>query len=128
MSILNFLQVAEDLELAGLIWAPSIGDEIADRVNRERVSVLIDPQGLTPTELRSTFLWLPTLEQMVIQLEARQTILYHAGLDLSETALHYTTVIQSPLGQFETKAGSLRESVGIALRSLLLADQRGTLH
>lgn len=128
MSIFNFLQVAEDLELAGLVWAPSIGDEIADRAKKELVSVLIDPQGLTPSELRASFLWLPTLEQMVTQFEARQTILYHAGLDLSETSLHYRTVIKSPVGEFETMAGSLRESMGIALRSLLLADQQGNFH
>ena len=128
MSMLQFLQIAGDLELAGLLWTPAIGDEVPQRAEPELISVLVDPKGLSMGELRSTFLWLPTVEQMVFQFEARQAILFHAGLDLSEQMMAYKTVIQSPKGQIETRAESLRESVGIALRNLLVADHREQLH
>jgi len=120
--MLHFLEVAEDLELAGLLWRPEIGDEISDRKKKGFVSVLVDPQGLTPLELRSTYIWLPTVEQMVMQFEARQTILFHAGLEMTDTSYCYKTVIKSPKGPIESRGDSLRTSVGIALRNLLLND------
>ena len=123
MAAVNFYQVAEDLELAGLFWRPEIGDEIADRNNRAAVSILVDPKGMTPTELRSTYIWLPTIEQMVSQLEARQGILCHAGLELTEQAMAYRTVIQTPAGALESRADSIRLSMGIALRNFLLSSQ-----
>ncbi len=119
--IQDLLQVAEDLELAGLIWCPEIGDEICHKVDRRLISVLVDPQGLTPDELRSTYLWLPTVEQMVVQFEARQTVLSHAGMELSEKDLCYKTIIQAPIGEIESKAVTLRLSVAFALRDLLLS-------
>lgn len=121
MSLLPFLPVAEDLELAGLIWRPEIGDEVSDRRHPDAVSILVDPQGMTPTELRSVYLWLPSVEQMVMQFEARQAILFHAGLEVSDSALYYKTVIKSQLGPIESRAESLRVSLGIALRNLLLS-------
>jgi len=126
--MLHFLAIAGDLELAGLLWTPSIGDEVSQRAEPALISVLVDPKGLSTGELRSTFLWLPTLEQMVYQFEARQAILFHAGLDLTEQIMAYKTVIQSPKGQIETRAESLRESVGIALRDLLVSDHRDQFH
>ena len=127
MDILHFLTVAEDLELAGLLWKPEIGDEIAERTHLRTVSVLVDPQGMTPAQLRSIYLWLPTVEQMVLQLEARQVILCHTGLELSEKSIGYRTVVQAPQGQFETIGSSLRLSVGMALRSILLCDNPETI-
>lgn len=116
-----FLNIAEELELAGLVWKPEIGDEICFRQKRETISVLVDPQGLTPSELRSTYLWLPTVEQMVWQFEARSAILEHTGLELTQKAMCYKTVIKSSFGEIESKASSLRSSVGLALRSLLIS-------
>ena len=84
MKLPPFINVAEDLELAGLIWRPEIGDEISNRHEPGAVSVLVDPQGMTPTELRSVYLWLPTVEQMVLQFEVRQAILFHAGVELTD--------------------------------------------
>lgn len=118
----RFLELAEDLELAGLIWQPEIGDEIARRKEKAAVQILVDPQGMTPNELRSTYLWLPTVEQMVIQFEARQTVLQHTGFELDEKQFFYRTVIVAPSGQIESKADSLRLSLGLALRNLLLND------
>lgn len=118
----SFLKIAEDLELAGLIWRPEIGDEVSERQNLGRISVLVDPEGMAPAELRSTYLWLPTLEQMLTQLEARQVILFHAGLELSSHTIVYKAVLQSPVGPIESHAETLRGAMGLALRSLLLSE------
>lgn len=125
---LLFQHIAHDLELAGLIWQPEIGDEVSDRKRREDVSILVDPQGMTPAELRSVYLWLPTVEQMIFQFEARQSILFHAGLELSDSAMVYKTVIQSRVGPIESHAESLRHSLGLALRELLRANGSDALH
>lgn len=121
MSSEGFLSIAEELELAGLIWKPEIGDEISFRQQKGTISVLVDPQGMSPTELRSSYLWLPTVEQMVWQFEARSAILEHTGLELSHKNFCYKTVIKSSFGEIESKAASLRSSVGLALRNLLLS-------
>jgi hypothetical protein len=124
-----FLQIAEDLELAGLIWSPEIGDEVSYRVKPEMISILVDPQGMSPDELRSTFMWLPTVEQLLWQVEARQAILFHAGLELSHTSLSYKTVIQAPPSrQVEATSSSLRASMGLAVRDLLLKASTDNLH
>jgi hypothetical protein len=64
----------------------------------------------------------------VHQFEARQAILFHAGLEISEHSLCYKTVIRAPAGPIETKAESLRLSLGIALRDLLLGDTESFVH
>ena len=124
MNHLHFLSVAEDLELAGLIWKPEVGDEVTDKKRKDLVSIFVDSQGLTTQELREVFLWLPTVEQIVQQFEARQAILYHAGFELSEQAMFYKTVIRAPVGHIEKTAQSLRLSMGLALRDLLLTDSK----
>ncbi len=129
MKILQFFEVAEDLELAGLIWQPEIGDEVSSHTTRSSVSVLIDPEGMGPEELRATYLWLPTFEQMVMQVEARQAILQHTGFEVSEHSLCYRTIIQAPvLGNIEAEAESVRLSLGMALKKFLLLHQPAALH
>lgn len=123
MSEPPFFHIAEDLEIAGLVWHPEIGDEVFARKNGGSVSVLVDPQGMSLPELRDVFLWLPTVEQMILQFEARQAILFHAGLELSSAQMCYKTVLQTPHGAIESRAISLRSSVGIALRNLLLSGR-----
>jgi hypothetical protein len=123
-----FVQVAEDLEFAGLLWRPEIGDEVSNRVEPASVSILVDPQGMSPSELRSVYLWLPTVEQLVFQFEARQAILYHAGLELTDSSFCYKAVIKAPERAIEGKASSLREAMGIALRDLLLLAKPENLH
>src|SRR5689334_8302572 len=115
MDLLPFLPVAEELEQAGLVWQPEIGDEISLKQDKRSISILVDPQGMTPRELRTTYLWLPTVEQLVSQFEARQAILYHAGLELSKNNLCYKTVIRCTIGNIETQGETLRTSMGIAL-------------
>lgn len=122
MTNLPFVIVARDLEDAGLIWRPEIGDEVAERKRQETVSILVDPSGMTPTELRQTYLWLPTMEQLVIQFEARQAVLFHFGLELEKNAMYYKAVVQSAMGPIESSAQSARMALGLALKSLLVAD------
>ena len=118
----RFIIVARDLEVAGLYWNPEVGDEVTDRELRNPVSILVDPQGLSPEELRSTFLWLPTVEQMIHQCEARQAVLFHAGFEMSPRSVGYKTVIQAPTGHIESSAESLRVSLGLALKGLLMSE------
>lgn len=112
----DFINVSLDLDKSGLLWLPEIGDEVTTRGDFNRVSILIDPQGLTPSELRKQFLWLPTTEQLVMQFEARQALIYHAGITPS---LVYETVIKTVDGIIETTAQSLRLAFGKALRELI---------
>ncbi len=112
--------MAEDLEHAGLVWQPEIGDEVSERHNRERVSILVDPDGMTPSELRATFLWLPTVEQLVEQVEARQGILQHMGIELSGENICYKTVLRARAREIEARAESLRISLGLALRDMMM--------
>ena len=127
-TFVRFRELAEDLEYAGLIWAPEIGDEISLRAKRESVSILVDPQGMTPHELRETFIWLPSVEQMILQFEARQTVLSHAGLDLDEHSIQYQAIIQAPEREIRSCAPTLRSALGKALRDLLLTGRVEDLH
>lgn len=124
----QFIYVAKDLETAGLYWNPEVGDEVTDRALRNPVSILVDPQGLSPDELRSTFLWLPTVEQMIYQCEARQAVLFHAGFEFTTRKCGYKTVIQAPSGHIESSADSLRVSLGLALKGLLINEHSTTFN
>lgn len=128
MTLAHFVHIAYDLEDVGLLWQPEIGDEISSKVGETEISVLVDTGGLTPRELREAYLWLPTVEQMVLQLEARQAILFHAGLEVSETNFCYKTVIQRQKNKFEGQGASLRNSLGLALRDMLLISKEERFH
>ena len=119
-----FFEVAEDLDMAGLRWSPEIGDEVSRRDDIQRVSILVDPRGMTPGELRATYLWLPSVEQMVLQIESRQAILFHSGLELARTSFCYKTVLSWRSEMFESYADSLRNSMGLALRDFLLVREK----
>jgi len=112
MAFGDFLEVACDLDKIGLIWNPEIGDEISKRESPDQISVLVDTGGLTPPALRDSYIWLPTVEQMILQIEVRQAILFHAGLEMSEFSYCYKTVIKSKKGAIEGAAYSCRESIG----------------
>ena len=127
--IVRFLEIALDLEKAGLIWQPEIGDEVSDRRAETNISILVDPQGLSPSELRQTYLWLPSVEQIVAQFEARQSMLFHTGLELTQAKLCYKTVVQSPFGPIESLGESMRVSLGSALKELLVSkSSAGMVH
>lgn len=118
----RLIYLAHDLEDAGLFWNPEVGDEVADREGKHPVAILVDPQGMTPEELRAAFLWLPTVEQMLLQFEARQAVLFHAGLEFNEQECCYKTVIQANCGHIQSRGESFRVSLALALRGLLMAD------
>ena len=124
----SFIHIAEDLELAGLVWQPEIGDEVVHREQKELVSILVDPQGMTPKELRTVFVWLPSLEQLVLQVEARQAVLYHAGIEINDANIQYKAVIESPGKKIESHAESLRSALALGLRDLLLRHTKASLH
>ncbi len=116
----DFTQISFELEEAGLIWQPSFGDEIVVRKEPVRVSILVDSAGLTPDELRDVYIWRPSVEQMVLQVEVRQAILKHSGLELSEKMIQYLTILDTHYGKIEARAQSLRDSIGLGLKDLLL--------
>lgn len=128
MTSVPFILLSEELEGAGLVWRPEIGDEIAPRTRRDTVSILVDPDGMTPKELRSTYIWLPTAEQIIYQFEIRQAILFHAGLELSDERLCYKTVVRATGGVIESIGDNFRTSLGIALKNLLTGDQVEPMH
>lgn len=125
MTIVGFIPISIELDKAGLVWHPEIGDEVLERGNHQRVSILVDPQGLSPRELRGNFLWLPTVEQLVQQFEARQALIYHAGVDKT---LKYEAVIRTNFGVIESKASTLREAFGLALSDLLKSNTSEAVH
>ena len=65
------------------------------------------------------------MEQLVFQFEARQAILFRAGLELTEDKMHYKTVIQSSANHIEATGETLRVCLGVALRDLLLGKSTG---
>jgi hypothetical protein len=116
----DFTIISFDLEDAGLVWQPSFGDEIVVRKEPVKVSVLVDTAGLTPEDLREIYTWRPSVEQMILQVEVRQAILKHTGLELSEKAIQYLTILETNYGSIESRAKSLRDSIGLSLRDFLL--------
>lgn len=121
----GFIRISFDLDRAGLIWYPEIGDEVAFRSEPGEVSIFVDPQGLTPKELRTHFLWLPTVEQLVQQFEARQAVIHHAGLS---QAFAYETIIKTSQGVIEAAGPSLRLAFGSALFELLSQQHKEFVH
>ncbi len=125
---IQFFSVAADLELAGLIWWPEIGDEITPREQPDQVSILFDSQGMTPAQLRNVYVWLPSIEQLVTQFEVRQAILEHVGLELSDSGIYYRSVVEHQSRRIEAQGETLRGALGTALRSMLLSDGSSDVH
>ncbi len=125
MTVSNFISLSVDLGRSGLIWHPAIGDEVSEQPDLERVSILVDPKGLTIRELREAFVWLPTVEQLVQQFEAREALIFHAGVTQS---LQYEVVVRTKVGLIEKSAESLRMAFASALREMLANCTTGSLH
>jgi len=124
-SLGEFINLSLNLDKKGLVWYPEIGDEVSERGTLERISILVDPHGLTPSELRTNFIWLPTVEQLVEQFEARQALIYHAGIN---DGLSYEAVIRYSSGVIETCATTLRLAFGKALQELLVNASSTAIH
>ena len=121
----EFIPLSLDLDHSGLIWHPEIGDEIIPRDTLQSVAILVDPQGMTPKELRLFYLWLPNVEQLVHQIEARQAIIYHAGVTNS---FSYEAVLKTGDGVIEAKGSTLRVAFGAALKNLLCNKSHEPVH
>ena len=120
----NFIELSSDLNQAGLVWHPEIGDEVTEKPLLDKISILVDPQGKTPKELRDSYLWLPTVEQLVFQFEARQAFIFHAGIN---SGFAYEAVIKTTKGMIEESGNTLRLAFGKALKKLLSTDT-GSFH
>ncbi len=125
MTCEDLIHISSDLDKVGLIWHPEIGDEVVERRDDARVSILVDPQGLSPDQLREAYLWLPTMEQLVSQIEARKGLLYHVGKTSEE---EYESVVKTSIGLIRTQAESLRSALGMALRDLLSHSVSEVVH
>ncbi len=119
-----------ELERAGLHWEPEIGDEVTERESLERVAILVDPQGLGPEELRGSFVWLPSVEQLIDQIMMRGGVLYHVGL--VEEAMRedpcYEAVVKTPTDVIEVASPNLRIALGQTLCHLLSNHLREMVH
>ena len=122
----EIIEMSLSLDRSGLVWNPEIGDEVTDRENLDRVSILVDPQGLTPDELRINFLWLPTVEQLVDELENRDALIYHVGFGRDRK--YEVVVKQKAGGLVETKAESIRLAFAKALDGVLSNLGFGEVH
>jgi hypothetical protein len=125
MERFDFIDISVELDEKGLIWNPEIGDEISLRGSDRSVSILVDPQGLTPVELRESFIWLPTVEQLVNQIESRNGLIFHAGVT---DHLEYEAVIKVSYGLVEARAPSLREAFGKVLTNMISDYYTAVLH
>ncbi|HMO16622.1 MAG TPA: hypothetical protein PKA63_02345 [Oligoflexia bacterium] len=125
MASIDYIDISLELDQKGLVWHPEIGDEISLRGNDRNVSILVDPGGLTPNELRQSFVWLPTVEQLVSQIEARSGLIFHAGVT---ELLEYEAIIRVNEGLVEARAASLREALGKVLTSIISARVTVQLH
>ena len=121
----EFIILSYELDDSGLLWRPEIGDEVCPRGEERSVSIFVDPQGLTPAELRQSFVWLPKLEQIVSKIEEHEGILFHAGVS---NTLDYETIVKTAKGMIEVCASSLRVAMGRALQHVLAEESPSSLH
>ncbi|MCC6932989.1 MAG: hypothetical protein IT292_07015 [Deltaproteobacteria bacterium] len=112
----NYIEIADRLDRSGLVWQPEIGDEVAARPTLDKVLILIDNHGLTPKELRYEYLWLPTVEQLVMQIEARQALIFHIGVN---EQMFYEAIIKTSSGVVSARETDLRLAFAKTLYGLI---------
>lgn len=117
----NFILLAKELERVGLKWVPEIGDEVSIRdLCDNKISILIDSNGMNLIELRENYIWLPTIEQLLDEIETRGGFLFHSGMELSENNKKYSVVIQTLTDTFTVHHNTLRGALAVALKKLIL--------
>ena len=117
----NFLILAKELETIGLKWIPEVGDEVLLRGLQDgRISILVDSNGMTLYELRENYIWLPTIEQLMSEIEHRGGVLFHAGLMSNSNNKKYEVVIQTLQDMIKVTHDSLREALALSLKKLIL--------
>ena len=125
MDVVNLISLASRLESAGLSWEPEIGDEVIDKLDRKKVGILVDPQGLSLDDLRQSFLWVPNIEQLILEIENRNAIIFHAG---SSASHDYDVVLKTVSGLIKGEGSDFRLALGDALENLLSESHRVELH
>lgn len=125
MEITTLINLATRLEAAGLQWDPEIGDEVIDRSDLDKVGILVDPQGLSSDELRGNFLWLPSIEQLIFEVEHRDAVIFHAG---ATGQGNYEVVLKTASGLLRANGSEFRIALGNAFESLLCEEHRVELH
>jgi hypothetical protein len=115
---LDFFNLSSQLERSGLVWHPEIGDEVADRATCQAL-ILVNNKGLTPSQLRRLFLWLPRMEQMIEQIEARQAIITHFGYSADLANHVYCVNIEVGAQQINASHLDSRFALGLGLLKLL---------
>ncbi|MDD2941649.1 MAG: hypothetical protein PHC51_01670 [bacterium] len=116
----GLINLSKELEDVGLIWQPRLGDEVVLRDDMSHVSVINANHDLNPHVLRSAYLWLPRIEQLIAQIEARQGLICHAGIN---SACAYEIVVKFPKGFIEVYEWTFRTAFALAvLRMLLYRD------
>ncbi len=117
----NFLILAKELETIGLKWIPEVGDEVLLRgLQDNRISILIDSNGMTLYELRENYIWVPTIEQLMREIEHRGGVLFHAGAVINDKNIKYEVVIQTLQDIIKVTNDSLREALALSLKKLIL--------
>ena len=117
----NFLILAKELETIGLKWIPEVGDEVLYRGLQDgRISILVDSNGMTLYELRENYIWLPTIEQLMNEIEHRGGVLFHAGFIINDKCKKYEVVIQTLQDMIKVNHDSLREALALSLKKLML--------
>lgn len=125
MNSVDFISTSISLDRAGLRWEPEIGDEVTEREALDRVAILVDPQGHSPEQLRDSFIWLPTVEQLIDQIALRGGAIYHVGL---ADDMVYEAVVKTPNGVIEVQSPNLRIALGQTLIQLLQVEFREMVH
>lgn len=117
----NFLSIAKELETIGLRWVPEVGDEVSLRALKDaKVSILVDADGMSLYELRENYIWLPTIEQLLAEIENRGGLIFHAGFTLSKDKQKYEVVIQTIQEMIKVSHNTLREALALALKKMIL--------
>ena len=121
----SYIYLAIDLDRSGLIWQPEIGDEVVERHSEPRVSILVDPQGLKPAELREVYVWLPTLEQLIAEIEDRAGAIYHLGIN---EVGDYEAIIRISSGLIEVEGENMRVTLARGLQQLIAHSVTACVH
>ena len=80
----------------------------------------VDSLGLTPHELRTLYVWLPTVEQMLQQIEKRSGLLFHAGR--GRTSDCYEAIVFAENEMLKAQGSSLRQALAEVLCTLISGD------
>lgn len=127
-SYTELISLSLALEKAGLVWHPQIGDEVSER-SQFRIMILTDNNSLTPSQLRKLFVWLPRMEQIIEQIEARNGIITFFGWNSSPASFGYLARMEISGEMIETSHVDPRLAIGALLfKFLQMLNPKPVLH